>query len=1517
MAAALLAPWRGGGVSSSFPPRAAGGSRDCQQAELSYMSLEQIVETCVRLDSRRQMMEILFGELQNEKSKLQRHQIMLSDRIARVEGSASVARPQAVPAPTPAYPACAAPTPRALGLAGLAHAGAAQPLEPPPLTVPERETERPAAAAAVAAVDAAATAAAAESAVAAVAAGVVASALCERLKPAPGSAGELSAPEELLLKVKPPGIACLTWFYNEQVLEQLAAPDHPIRRLSFEIRQQSEGANGRLRSRIHACECQGLLDGEEVGEQSFEVDGCLPSKAYAFSVRARAEMDGRASPMYSAYADTVTLGAFSHLAQQLNSAIASSLGCQSTAVQSTTVSTPRSSSFAELATMRDDNEDDALRSRREQDSQRLGEARAVWPISCVGQEEGRRRREEEGEEARRRIEEELRRQMDIKRRAEQEEARRRAEEEDARRLAEQEEARRRAGEEEIVRRLAQEEEARRRAEEARLCAAEETRRLFAEEEARLRAEAEAEVVERQRRAALKEARRRADEEGSRRQAEEALSDARRHAVEARRRAEETDEARRKQEEEAEAALLQVEETRRAEAARIHAEVLAVRKRVEEEEARRLEEARRQEEESLRRQAEEARRAEEARQRLAEAEALVRRREEEAEMNRRRASLDEAQRSVLAEEEEQARRRAQEEALQLRLDEEVQHRAQEELRRREEEEARKREELEAERLLGEDLTCSWLRPRPPAEREVARPAETGAAFFSAAGHGRQQEVEEEQRRLQADMRKVLEQEQAMQARRRHGGEGPVASAAALAATAAAARALGGGERRLESHLDVEGGTGTSDVTRAPSQQHSQAALGQYGQPRTRSPERPDGFARGFAQYCKEKAPASSQSGANGAAPEEAAAQQAPGISQRWQPWGRAAAAAGSRPGDSAARSAARSPVLEMARSPVGARSPSRTARTPGEEDVVGLAFNELQGSRHNSRNDPMDKWMSKILSEGGGPSSGRTALGTPARVGGGGVGSPEALHASSLLPSASSSSYAKAYTAERSTLGDVVGGTTRDEERDLVLEAERRGASLEPGHFRRDKMLLSPQIGEERQLGPMTPALTVPQRQMSHAGHHQVQATHGANSDGLGPTVMELPTRAGGSYNPPARETSVGVPQLRRTGYGDRHNASDIGLGGHGGGTVSHPIASVGAFPGQTMTVPRSKTFGSQYNPGQYGIHNASGMGSVGIGALGTVANSNPGSASLAASGALSRASASGQVTPALHAQGWGPTPALPRTGSFSAYANVKPPSASAYPGSAQQAQLGRQHGMPGPAPGPPGPPSGPALPAGAAQKRHPSPPRRGAGTAGGAQAAMHAMRQQSVPVGNLHQGPGPLELSQRMARANELASRYQGGGAHSGASTGAATPHGGPLFGTGMQAPSLLNWAAKEKHHSQQSGFWEEPSGDPLGLGLGTLHNLPPPPRSAPAAEGLAGVGSHGGRGGGRDVSSHVLKVLTSDNKWESLSFSAGDRLDSVGADFLRRTGLKGAFRSGLISKMQAMLSSGQAAASVDIVDLI
>eukprot|EP00747_Dinoflagellata_sp_TGD_P099195 gnl/TRDRNA2_/TRDRNA2_167665_c0_seq1.p2 gnl/TRDRNA2_/TRDRNA2_167665_c0~~gnl/TRDRNA2_/TRDRNA2_167665_c0_seq1.p2 ORF type:complete len:161 (+),score=28.18 gnl/TRDRNA2_/TRDRNA2_167665_c0_seq1:27-485(+) len=129
------------------------------------------------------------------------------------------------------------------------------------------------------------------------------------------------------------------------------------------------------------------------------------------------------------------------------------------------------------------------------------------------------------------------------------------------------------------------------------------------------------------------------------------------------------------------------------------------------------------------------------------------------------------------------------------------------------------------------------------------------------------------------------------------------------------------------------------------------------------------------------------------------------------------------------------------------------------------------------------------------------------------------------------------------------------------------------------------------------------------------------------------------------------------------------------------------------------------------------------------------------------------------------------------------------------------------------------------------------------------------------------------------------------------------------------------------SGFAgpHSPHGHGLPSSNSFIENMPPP-RSAPSAQGLPGsqafhLGNPGGRagggGGGGGGGQFQLKVLTNDNQWQSVAFSAGDNLDQRASAFLQQTGLKGAFQAGLAQKMRAMASGGQAQCSVDIVDLI
>jgi hypothetical protein len=196
---------------------------------------------------------------------------------------------------------------------------------------------------------------------------------------------------------------------------------------------------------------------------------------------------------------------------------------------------------------------------------------------------------------------------------------------------EAEEAARREAEEEAARQRAEES---RQAEEATRVQAEEATRLQAEEEAaRLKAEAEARL------AAEAEAleRRQAEEEATRLRAEE--EERERVAAEERRQAEEI-------------------------AARLKVEQEAARKRAEEKEALRLEEARRAEEERLRLE-EEARQRAEAEQKRAEEEAA--RLRVAAEEQRQREEAEEARR-LAAEAEEQRRKIEEERARQLAAEE---------------------------------------------------------------------------------------------------------------------------------------------------------------------------------------------------------------------------------------------------------------------------------------------------------------------------------------------------------------------------------------------------------------------------------------------------------------------------------------------------------------------------------------------------------------------------------------------------------------------------------------------------------------------------------------------------------------------------------------------------------------------------------------------------------------------------------------------------------------------------------
>jgi len=217
------------------------------------------------------------------------------------------------------------------------------------------------------------------------------------------------------------------------------------------------------------------------------------------------------------------------------------------------------------------------------------------------------------------------------------------------------------------------------------------------------------------------------------------------------------------------------------------------------------------------------------------------------------------------------------------------------------------------------------------------------------------------------------------------------------------------------------------------------------------------------------------------------------------------------------------------------------------------------------------------------------------------------------------------------------------------------------------------------------------------------------------------------------------------------------------------------------------------------------------------------------------------------------------------------------------------------------------------------------------------------------QGPGvfPLMGSHRAAspprRPAGSAAFSNMAGAQMPMQTGGCTPVStqAPLP-FNLNTPDLLNWAREQ--HAQRGqvrpsasydSFDPPPprsaaaaramggsSGavdDGLDFGLSTLHDLPAPPRNAPAAQATpqGGFQPSGGHDAYGSRDRYSLTILTSDSRWETLSFFAGENLDQRGTAFLEQRGLKSAFHPGLVSKMRSMIAMGQAQASVDIVDLL
>eukprot|EP00930_Biecheleria_cincta_P079701 TRINITY_DN6760_c1_g2_i2.p1 TRINITY_DN6760_c1_g2~~TRINITY_DN6760_c1_g2_i2.p1 ORF type:complete len:1351 (-),score=257.66 TRINITY_DN6760_c1_g2_i2:26-4057(-) len=305
------------------------------------MTTPQLLELCRSLDKSRSTMEKLLAQLINEQGKLLNHRGTLRTRIAEVEAAASAAKEAEPPLQTPelsseglapapaAKPAADA---AAVDVAAAAAAMAAESAMSVESAAPKAAPRllRPSSVEAMKEDDIASSAKAFRPATASSEAFVAftgtgqgtncrvqvgnssTSSSSSKTKTLPRAAAPapeeeraaaefpgfpevLSMPEELMAKSEPNGNIRLTWFYDEALLERLADLDGF--ELSFEVRQQSEGAGGRLRTRMHSRAVQLPEPRQDVGEQQYLVEGCAPGRTYTFSVRAllrrgKADQDG-------------------------------------------------------------------------------------------------------------------------------------------------------------------------------------------------------------------------------------------------------------------------------------------------------------------------------------------------------------------------------------------------------------------------------------------------------------------------------------------------------------------------------------------------------------------------------------------------------------------------------------------------------------------------------------------------------------------------------------------------------------------------------------------------------------------------------------------------------------------------------------------------------------------------------------------------------------------------------------------------------------------------------------------------------------------------------------------------------------------------------------------------------------------------------------------------------------------------------------------------------------------------
>mmetsp|Transcript_27426 Transcript_27426/g.44002 ORF Transcript_27426/g.44002 Transcript_27426/m.44002 type:complete len:1324 (+) Transcript_27426:130-4101(+) len=111
---------------------------------------------------------------------------------------------------------------------------------------------------------------------------------------------ELSMPEDVLASVDSNGDIQLTWFYDESLLECLVDPQHSLKTLEFQVKQQTEGLNGHIRTRFHTIPCSGAIE-----EQRFAPPGCIACRTYSFSIRARAKYEDEANERVSHFCEPV------------------------------------------------------------------------------------------------------------------------------------------------------------------------------------------------------------------------------------------------------------------------------------------------------------------------------------------------------------------------------------------------------------------------------------------------------------------------------------------------------------------------------------------------------------------------------------------------------------------------------------------------------------------------------------------------------------------------------------------------------------------------------------------------------------------------------------------------------------------------------------------------------------------------------------------------------------------------------------------------------------------------------------------------------------------------------------------------------------------------------------------------------------------------------------------------------------------------------------------------------------